>query len=156
MSHKVGTLKTGDYSIEGFEDKITVEVKALGDFIGCCTHDRERFERELVRMRSFQYKAIVIKSTWAAIELKQYRGSTHPNAILGSAMAFAMSANVPIIMAGDFGTASKLVARLLYISGNRCIKSLSSSTNSVIMETANSDEEPSLCLEPNETKKSLK
>lgn len=118
-----GTLKTGDYSLQGYEDHICIERKGLSDFIQCCTFQRERFERELERLRVFDYKAIVIEGTWANIELKQYRGTTHPNAVLGSAMAFAMSANVAIIMAESHATAGKLVARLLYVAGNRLLRS---------------------------------
>lgn len=133
---KRGTLSTGDYSIEGYENLITVEVKALSDFVGCCTHSRDRFERELVRMREYPYRAIVVKSTWSAIELKQYHGATHPNAVLGSAMAFAMSAQVPIIMSGGgYVITSKLVARLLWVAGNRCQKGLTGCTNNVITMT---------------------
>lgn len=117
-----GTLKTGDYSLQGYEEKVSIERKSLDDFIQCCTYQRERFERELDRLREFTYKAIVVESTWSAIELKQYRGASHPNSILGSAMGFALSANVPIIMAGSHATAGKLVARLLWVSGNRLLR----------------------------------
>lgn len=72
-------------------------------------------------MREFAHAAIVIESTWSAIELKQYRGATHPTSILGSAMGFALSAKVPIIMAGTHQTAGKLVARLLWISAKRLL-----------------------------------
>lgn len=112
-------LKTADYSLEGAEHLVAIELKELGDFVKCCTYDRERFEAELYRMREYEYKAIVIKSTWSAIERKSYRGATSPLAVLGSAMAFAMTANVSIIMAEDHQTAGRLVARLLWIAANR-------------------------------------
>lgn len=109
-------LKTGDYSVVGYEDKITVEVKALDDFITCCTTERERFERELVRMREYPWRLIVIKSHWAAIHLKQYRSRIQPLAVLGSMMAFAGSSNVSIVMAGDHATSGTLVARFLWVA----------------------------------------
>lgn len=113
-------LKTGDYSVTGYEDKITVEVKALDDFVGCCTWGRERFERELVRMLDYKWRGIVIKSTWAAIEMKQYRSQTAPLAVLGSAMAFAGRYGVSIIMAGDHSAAGILVSRFLWVAANDC------------------------------------
>jgi len=122
-------LKTGDYSVDTLEDRITVERKSLNDFVQCCTYSRERFERELERMREYRFRAIVVESTWANIEMKQYHGQTHPNAVLGSAMAFAMSANVPIIMAGSHGTAGKLVARLLWVAANRIFREQLKSCN---------------------------
>jgi ERCC4-type nuclease len=112
-------LDTGDYSVKTLENRVTVEVKEIGDFINCCTFERERFERELARMRDFTHKAIVIKGDWSTIVMKQYRSNTAPLAVLGSAMSFAMSANVSIIMAGDHKTAGQLVARLLWVSANQ-------------------------------------
>lgn len=111
-------LKTGDYSVVGYEDNITVEVKALDDFIGCCTWGRERFERELIRMQSYKWRLIVIKSSWSSIALKQYRSQTAPNAVLGSAMAFAGKYNVSIIMSGGHDEAGLLVARFLWVAAN--------------------------------------
>lgn len=116
-------LDTGDYSCAGMEEILTVEVKELGDFVQCCTFHRDRFERELQRMREYKYKAIVVKSTWGHIERKAYRGATNPLAVLGSAMGFAMTANVPIIMAEDHHTAGRLVARFLWVAANRHQKS---------------------------------
>ena len=55
-------LKTGDYSIEGFESEITIERKTLGDLFGSVGTGRERFEREFIRMQSFKYAAVVIES----------------------------------------------------------------------------------------------
>ena len=46
-----GTLTTGDYSLAGFTDKVAIERKELSDLIGCLTHDRDRFTRELERLR---------------------------------------------------------------------------------------------------------
>ena len=42
-----GTLATGDYSVHGLEDLLTVERKSLDDLLGCMTSGRPRFEREL-------------------------------------------------------------------------------------------------------------
>lgn len=55
-------LKTGDYSIEGFEDVITFEHKSVKDLIGTCgLKNRERFRRELQRMKDgYSFYCIVI------------------------------------------------------------------------------------------------
>lgn len=49
---KLAGLTTGDYSIEGLEDWITIERKSLADLFGTILGDRERFERELSRMQA--------------------------------------------------------------------------------------------------------
>lgn len=58
---EIRKLKTGDYSIAGFEDRVTIERKSISDALGTFTAGRERFERELVRMEEFDYAAIYIE-----------------------------------------------------------------------------------------------
>lgn len=115
------TLKTGDYSVHNLEEKIAIERKSLPDFIACCGKERERFEKEIERLRAFDHRAIVVEGDWGTIDLKQYRGAMHPNAILGSALGWALC-NVSIIMAGDKIRASKMIARMLWIAANRCYR----------------------------------
>ena len=64
---KVGTLPTGDYSIEGLEDQVTIERKSLADPFGTIGGLRKRFQRELKRMTSFKYAAVVIEADWPTI-----------------------------------------------------------------------------------------
>lgn len=54
-------LKTGDYSIEGYEDRITFERKSVQDLVGTLCQGRERFERELDRMRAFEERYLLIE-----------------------------------------------------------------------------------------------
>lgn len=111
-------LKVGDYSVEGYEDKIAIERKSLQDFIGCCGSSRERFERNIERLQLVPFRAIVIEGNWSTIELKQYRGTIHPNAILGSALGWALG-NISILMADTPARAGKIIARMLWIAANR-------------------------------------
>lgn len=113
-------LKTGDYSVEGYEQRISIELKELDDFVQCCTASRERFEAELVRMRDYEHRAIVVKSTWGAISREEYRSQILPQSVLGSAMGFALSADVSILMAENHQIAGLLVARLLWVSAKKC------------------------------------
>lgn len=61
-------LSTGDYSISGLESALTVERKSVGDFASSITHDRDRFESEMERMRMMVdvggYAAVVIEGDW--------------------------------------------------------------------------------------------
>lgn len=54
-------LDTGDYTLLGYEAEVTVERKSLDDLIGCLTRDRDRFKRELERMRLYRSAAIVVE-----------------------------------------------------------------------------------------------
>lgn len=113
-----GTLDTGDYSIKGLEHVVTVERKSLQDLVMCCGRERERFDREIQRLLAYPCKAMVIESHISHIELKQYRGDMHPNAIMGSVMGW-MVRGLPIIWAGDHMRAGQLTAKFLYSAAKR-------------------------------------
>jgi hypothetical protein len=60
LGMEIRGLRTGDYTIEGYEDKLTVERKAnTAEF---CTNINEgRFERELKRMESFAHPFMILE-----------------------------------------------------------------------------------------------
>ena len=60
-------LKTGDYSIVGMENKITVERKTAIDLFGSTGGGRKRFEREMQRMSEMQHAVLLIESSLAGI-----------------------------------------------------------------------------------------
>lgn len=60
-------LDSGDYSISGYENQISIERKSLSDAFGTFTVDRERFERELERLNAMKYAAVVIEGDWSGI-----------------------------------------------------------------------------------------
>ena len=62
-----GTLRSGDYSLLGFETKVAVERKSLADLYGTIAQGRDRFERELARLAAMQFAAVVIEADWPTI-----------------------------------------------------------------------------------------
>ncbi len=112
------TLRTGDYSIKGLEHVVTVERKSLQDLIGCIGYGRERFDREMQRILSYPSRLIVIEASLAQIQLKQYRGETHPNSVIGSLLGW-MARGIPVLLANDHTEAGKMVARFLFITARR-------------------------------------
>lgn len=60
-------LPTGDYSIVGLESRVTIERKTVEDFYGSIGSGRERFEREMQRLATFDYAAVVIEGNWNEI-----------------------------------------------------------------------------------------
>jgi ERCC4-type nuclease len=86
----VGTLPLGDYSIVGGENEFAIERKSIADLCSCVTGERERFERELTRMRGHQFSALVIVGTQAEIAAHNYRSAVEPAAVLASLMSWAV------------------------------------------------------------------
>lgn len=97
-----GTLTTGDYSIQGFEDKAAIERKSLDDLVGCLSgKSRVRFEKELARGRSLELFAVVIECNFFEIAGKRYHSTMNPDAVLQSIMAFHIRYNTPFLFCGD-------------------------------------------------------
>ena len=107
----VATLATGDYSIQGFEDEFTIERKSLDDLAGSCTHDRERFERELVRLRGYPFRRLLVVGTVEDVEAHRYRSRAEPKAILASVTAFEIRYGLPVAFCPTPGAAALQVER---------------------------------------------
>ncbi len=83
-------LVTGDYSIEGYEDKIAIERKSKEDAYGTFGGGREQFERELGRLQKMDLAAVIIESEWSDLMLyPPARSKMRPRSVLGSVLAWS-------------------------------------------------------------------
>lgn len=96
-----GTLRTGDYSLAGAEELFAVERKSVADLVACCSGaNRERFEREMHRLRGYRFKRLLVVGARAEISQHRYRSNIAPAAILGTLAAFEVRYDVPVIWIG--------------------------------------------------------
>ena len=95
------TLQSADYSLPGFEDVVGLERKSLDDLVGCLTSGRERFERELHRLRSFDLRAVVVEANMVDLARGNYRSQMNPTAAVNSVLAFQQRYDVPFLFAGS-------------------------------------------------------
>lgn len=58
------TIHQGDYSIVGHLGAVSVERKSLADLFGTIGGERGRFERELKRLASYRYAAVMVEAGW--------------------------------------------------------------------------------------------
>ncbi len=86
-----GSLQTGDYSVAGLQDQFSIERKTVSDLIGCCMGDnRERFERELHRLRGYRFKRLLVVGSEAEIPASITRTSS-PRRVLAICDAPSMN-----------------------------------------------------------------
>lgn len=90
-------LVTGDYSIAGLEDHFAVERKSIADLVGSVIQGRERFERELCRMRGHEFRRLLIIGTRADIEEGRYVSKALPKAVMASVDAFEVRYQLPVV-----------------------------------------------------------
>ena len=117
-------LDTGDYSIEGLEDKVCIERKAsvveLANNVGI---SRKRFEAEIERMKEFPHKFLVLE--FSLTDLMDFpEGSDVPNSeikklrvtnkyMLRFLMEMQINHNVNVIFCGSKKNAKWTVLSIL-------------------------------------------
>ena len=111
---KIATLKTGDYSLEGFEDRVAVERKSKEDAYGCVGSGRRRFVECLERLAALDRAAIVIER---GIE----NFSTEPPArtridarmAVGSYISWSCKYRIPVFWCNNKAYAERITVRFL-------------------------------------------
>jgi ERCC4-type nuclease len=107
-----GTLISGDYSVAGLEELFSVERKSVPDLVGCCIgENRERFERELHRLRGFRFKRLLIVGTELEIRQAKYRSNVKPQSVLATIAAFEIRYDIPVTFSPTPQEAGRLVER---------------------------------------------
>jgi DNA excision repair protein ERCC-4 len=95
-------LPVGDYSLEGFIDRVAVERKSLDDMVGCLLgKERDRFERELARAGSYERFVVVIEASLHDVSRGHYRSQMQPHSALQSITAFYIRYGIPFLFCGD-------------------------------------------------------
>ena len=93
-----GTLQSGDYSIQGLEEYFAVERKSISDLVSCCSGDgRQRFQRELHRLRGFAFARLLIVGSREDIETGSYHSQIKPLSVLNSLLAWEVRYRVPAV-----------------------------------------------------------
>jgi len=111
---KVRGLRTGDYSLEGYEDAVAVERKSIVDAYGTFTNGRKRWERELERMRTLEFAAVVIEADWLTIVRDPpWRSGASPKAIFASIVAWTQRFGVHFFTCPNRAFAEKMTYRIL-------------------------------------------
>jgi len=95
----VAALPAGDYSLRGFETRVAIERKSVQDFVGSITGGRDRFLRELEKLRRYEFAAIVVEGSIEDLRLQRYRSLATPVSVLGTTWAL-IERYVPIVFAG--------------------------------------------------------
>jgi DNA excision repair protein ERCC-4 len=92
----------GDYSLPGFEDRVSIERKSLDDLVGCLMgSNRERFERELVKARYYDLFSVVVEAPLSSVSNGRYRSEMKAQSAMQSIIAFQVRYRLSIVWAGN-------------------------------------------------------
>ena len=90
-------LTTGDYSIQGLENYFAVERKSIADLVGCCVgENRERFERELMRLKGIDFRRLIIVGSREDVWQQRYHSNVNPRAVMGSISTWEIRYSLPV------------------------------------------------------------
>lgn len=112
-------LKTGDYSIRGFEESICVERKAAEEIYVNFGVQRERFMKECERMSTFERKCIIIENNLDRLmdppdyTRKKYKMKLKRSHIVGAIGKIVIEYGIPIIFASGRREANELCFQFL-------------------------------------------
>ena len=108
-----GALAEGDYSLLGCEHSISIERKELGDLVNCLSHDRDRFTKELNRLRPYPFRCVIVEASLTDIARHRYRSNMLPQAALQSVFALMVRFNIPFLFTDNRGGGEYAVYSLL-------------------------------------------
>ena len=107
------TLATADYSLVGFTDRIGIERKSLPDLVACLGVERDRFQRELARLRGYDCAAVVVEATADDLRAGHFRAKLNPEAAWQSVLAFAQRYRIPFFWSDSRADAEETTFHLL-------------------------------------------
>ncbi len=113
-------LDAGDYSLVGLTHAVAIERKSLDDLLACIGRERDRFKRELARLRGFRFRTLVVEASYADLERGGWRSKIQPAHVLGSLTAWMAQFGLPIMLVGTHQAGAEFCERYLFQAA-RCI-----------------------------------
>jgi len=95
---RISGLYSGDYSFVGAEEIFSIERKSISDLVACCIgSNRERFMRELHRLRGYTFKRLLIVGKRSDIEKGKYRSKIKPQSVLNTLAAIEARFDLSVV-----------------------------------------------------------
>lgn len=108
------TLRTGDYSIVGLEDKLSIERKSYSDAWSSMSAGRARFERCVQRLAELDRAAIVIECGVRELAIQPSRiERVTPASVVGGLISWSCQFRLPVFFADDRAHAERITVRFL-------------------------------------------
>ena len=109
LGSRVECLSTGDYSLEGLTDYVTVERKAsINELVACLGVQRKRFMAEIERMKDIKYKFLVVEGYWSSALKPTKYSKLSVNYVMACLFSIMLKHGVHVIFAGTHENARKL------------------------------------------------
>lgn len=108
------TLRTGDYSLIGYEDRVAVERKNYHDAWGSMSQGRERFGRCVERLSKLDRAAIVIECSLTQLATQpSYIERVTPASVVGGLISWSCQYALPVYFCDNREQAARVTVRFL-------------------------------------------
>ena len=97
LQSEPATLQSGDYSVRGLEDVFAVERKSMSDLVGSLKSGRDRFMRELHRLRGFAFARLLVVGTAQELAGLVARGRVNLDMVEHSLLSIEQRYGVPVV-----------------------------------------------------------
>jgi DNA excision repair protein ERCC-4 len=123
LASVVGTLYSGDYALAGGEWIAAVERKSIDDAVASIQGDnRERFERELMRLRGCRFRRLVIVGSLEEIAAGRYHSKMNPRAVLASLFCFEIRYEVPLVFCPTPEAAARQIENWMFWNAREVVE----------------------------------
>lgn len=109
VDYQKATLPTGDYSLKGSTDILSIERKSLSDLTQCCGKDRERFMEQMERLSAYRHKFLIIERLEEEIWAEAYRSRIKPQSVIATLNAIMVKYGVCVVFANGVKDAARKV-----------------------------------------------
>ncbi len=96
-------LDAGDYSVEGLQHRVAVDHKSLAELLDAVNGGRDRFNREMSRLRGFATRVVVVDSPWSEIEAGDWESDATPAAVRNLVLG-QIASGIQFLFADDSDT----------------------------------------------------
>ena len=118
-----GNLFTGDYSLLGYEDRVTVERKGYEDAWQCSAKESQRFEECVQRMAAMDRALIVIEPSLKKYSKKpKHVERVTPATAVGRYVSWMAKYRVPVVWCENRSYAARITARFLAAYLSHCVR----------------------------------
>jgi DNA excision repair protein ERCC-4 len=94
------TLKVGDYSVRGFEDKIACERKQISDLIPYCTSDHVATKVKMSKLEKMEWAGLIIEARESEVYHPYAHSAASPESIRQALASFSVKHKIHIYI-GD-------------------------------------------------------
>jgi DNA excision repair protein ERCC-4 len=89
-------LAKGDYSIEGYENSISIERKSLTDFVGTILYSYLRFSLEMSAFSQYQSACIVVEASPLDVVKGRHKSGASAHSVLAISLAISNKYGIPV------------------------------------------------------------